>query len=470
MKPLTNWMLMLSTFFLALFVTGCGTAPVFEPQTSSREHIVASISPTTVVVSSPESTLAPASTLRATATFQVADATVELRTPVPTSTPQVDIRLIEKCVTMESSLDFVPDGVVVLRREYSGSGELDLLDLTNGQTRRVVNDKGYVSTTAVSPDYKQLAWIDVKSDLLQIVDATGKDLKSVHVIENWYGVIQWVGQDYLLIESIPLHPDGTLNPPASSVLFNILTGKQEAEYPHGYPDQFFIGNGAPNWGNYYFSQSVFDSSFSRVVYPAYDDMGGALVLRDIEKLREMARFRVADPNFGGLPQWNREGSFFIAGIYPQAERWDGTVFVNIDNGLPYQGGYDLFRVSRDGEIKRLTYLTTKYKAMEEGYTLSPDEELIAFWLVLDYEVPDLSTERQLAILNTETGEITKLCLSGGDVAYSPVWSPDGKYLVVTVSNWKNTVSDVILVDLEHNSATKVAEQAVGVGWMVTPDE
>ncbi|RME58201.1 hypothetical protein D6779_07000 [Candidatus Parcubacteria bacterium] len=474
MKSLTNRMLMLSTFFLVSFVTGCGTATVFEPQTSSTEHIVTSTSPTTVVVSSPETALAPSSTRWATATFQVTDATEDLSTSVLTSTPQVNIRLIEKCVTMESSLDFVPEGVIVLRREYSGSGELDLLDLTNGQTRRVVNDKGYVSTTAVSPDYKQLAWIDVKSDLLQIVDATGKDLRSVHVIENWYGVIQWVGQDYLLIESIPLHPDGTLNPPASSVLFNILTSKQEAEYPHGYPDQFFIGNGAPHWGNYYFSQSVFDSSFSRVVYPAYDNMGGALVLRDIERQREIARFRVADPNFGGLPQWNREGSFFISGIYPQAERWDGAVFVNIDDGLPYQGGYDLFRVSRDGEVERLTYLTTQYKAIEEGYSLSPDERKIAFWLVLDYEDLGTKVERQLAILDIDTGKITTLCLAGGDVPYHPVWSPDGEYLVVTVSASnkipgnprEKSMSEVYLVDLSDGAAVKIAEEAVALGWMM----
>ena len=84
----------------------------------------------------------------------------------------------------------------------------------------------------------------------------------------------------------------------------------------------------------------------------------------------------------------------------------------------------------------------------------------------------MSAERQLAILNTETGEITKLCLSGGDVPYPPVWSPDGKYLVVTVtaSDWKNEVSDVFLVDLAQGVAAKIAEQAVGVDWMLSPDE
>ena len=140
--------------------------------------------------------------------------------------------------------------------------------------------------------------------------------------------------------------------------------------------------------------------------------------------------------------------------------------MNIEDGLPYQGGYDLFRVSRDGEVERLTYLTTKYKAIEEGYTLSPDEKYIAFWLVLDAKDPPRSTERQLAILDTETGEITKLCLSGGDFPYPPVWSPDSKYLVVTVSDGRNSISDVLLVDLEQGLATKIAEQSVGRGWMI----
>jgi len=464
----------ISIIFVVIFLTGCGstTATVFETQVSSTEHIVSTMSPTTTIISKPEVTSVLLNTLQPTYTPQATSTATETRTPAPTNTPQVNIRLSEKCVTMKSSLDFVPDGALVLRREYTRFGELDILDLRNDQTIGIVGSKGYVSTIAVSPDDKQLAFIDVIQNLLQIVDDTGRNLRSIPVVKNWYSVIQWVAQDHLLIENIPLFSNGTLNPPASSVLFNLSTGKQEAEYLHGYPGQFYVGNGAPDWGPYYFTQSVFDPSFSRVVYPAYEDIGGTLVLRDIEKEQEAVHFWVGDPDFGGLPQWNQDGSYFIAGIYPIYERWDGTIYVNIEDGLPYQGGYDLFRVSRDGEVERLTYLTTKYKAIEEGYTLSPDEKLIAFWLVLDYEGWGTKVERQLAILDINTGEITKLCLSGGDVPYPPVWSPDGKYLVVTVtaSDWKNEGPDVFLVDLAQGVAAKIAEQAVGVGWMLSPDE
>lgn len=297
MLSILKKMLLILFTVVPIVLSGCvsTTETTLETRIFSTESHPATLPPGFSGTSVPSTTPQPTYTPQATSTATVT------RTPAATATPQIDTRLTTKCVAMQDSLNSVPDSVIAFQGEFVRFGKLAILDLTNNQTTWIVGDDGYISTIVVSPDFRQLAYIDIRQHILHIIDATGKDIESIPVIENWYSVIQWVDQDHLLIENIPLFPDGMLNPPASSVLFNLSTNEQEAEYPHGYPGQFYIGNGAPGWGPYYFSQSVFDSSFSRVVYPAYEDIGGALVLRDIEKREEIAHFWVGDPDFGGLP-------------------------------------------------------------------------------------------------------------------------------------------------------------------------
>jgi len=88
-------------------------------------------------------------------------------------------------------------------------------------------------------------------------------------------------------------------------------------------------------------------------------------------------------------------------------------------------------------------------------------------LNLDYRVRDIGANRNLAILDMKTGEIVNLCIPGGETPYQPIWSPDGKYLVVTV--WKNGDSEVMLVDLERSLANKVTNDndKTAKGWLVS---
>jgi Tol biopolymer transport system component len=120
-------------------------------------------------------------------------------------------------------------------------------------------------------------------------------------------------------------------------------------------------------------------------------------------------------------------------------------------------------MSRDGDIQRLTFLTTKYIASEQNYVWSPNGGLIAFWLTVDNRTP------QLAILDLSTGEVTNLCISGGDYGVSspasPIWSSDGKNLVVSIPN-KNKLSDIVLVDLKNFIAIKIGENVEAMGWLV----
>jgi hypothetical protein len=160
----------------------------------------------------------------------------------------------------------------------------------------------------------------------------------------------------------------------------------------------------------------------------------------------------------------RDGSSFITSFEPLYVHSSGKIMENIVDDLPFLGGVDLMRISRDGEVERLTYFATSNAAMVEGYSLSPDEQSIAFWLTMN-AYPASVDSRQLATLRIPSKEVSATCLISGDYPHPIIWSPDGMYLVATISDWKINQSDVILIDIDNRAAVKITEQALGIGWI-----
>jgi Tol biopolymer transport system component len=147
---------------------------------------------------------------------------------------------------------------------------------------------------------------------------------------------------------------------------------------------------------------------------------------------------------------------------------------HIDNlpGEPTVGGEELMGMSRDGLLKRLTYLTTTYVAHPGAMSLSPDGRYIAYWLTI--EAGPYPGER-LAVADLLTGNVRNYCIAGYPdrsfgKSFPPVWSPDGKSLAVTFpvrmqdSNMFDT--NVLVLDLEREVAAQVAESAAVSGWML----
>jgi WD40 repeat protein len=362
-----------------------------------------------------------------------------------------------KCAEMIPSLDIIPDGTIVLQDEITRN--IALFDL---QSDKETMFEEAVFVMAVSPDNKQLAYTDETTKQLIILSSTGEKESIISVPQDWIGVVSWIASDTLLMEKFIGKPFGL----ASSVIYHLENGRSE-EYLSSYPG---IRTAIPplQWGNYSYTRTVYDPSFSRVVFAAGDEHGLPLLrLWDLKANREVVEFHQGyDNHIGGAPQWMRDGSAFIAGIYPQQQIED-TLYKNVHEDLPYKGGFELFQVSRDGKIMRLTYLTIDYDAGEEGFSLSPDEKHVAFWLNLNYKPGDLYAERKLAILNTKTGEITDLCIAGGATPTPPIWSPDGKHLVVSryyVTG--DALTDALLIDLENNQGVKIANNVIAKGWLV----
>ncbi|MGC1375558.1 MAG: hypothetical protein WA821_05010 [Anaerolineales bacterium] len=376
--------------------------------------------------------------------------------PAATATPESALPWCIDRVEMSPSLGAMPDGVVVVQGQ--GSRTITLLDLQTGGRQSLDGKASFIM--AVSPDQRQLAYTSFLKGPLQIVDSSGAPVANQPLPQGWVGVVRWIDMDTLLMEKFAEEGDYYRN--ASSIVYHFKTGEQQ-ELPPNYPGMDLAT--IFQWGNYSYTRTVYDPSLSRVIYPG-------LVLWDIQNNRQIIELHQGlDRISSSAPQWSQDGSFFIAAVPPQAEVL-GTLYKNVTDSLPYKGGYELMRVTRDGAIQRLTTLTTQFNAGEEAFSLSPDEKRIAFWLVPDYGVDSASrTPKSLAILDMESGEITDLGIPGGESSVAPIWSPDGKYLVVSRFTADETVDksllpDVLLVDLEHKQAIRIAEKSVANGWMV----
>lgn len=371
-----------------------------------------------------------------------------------TSEPDVSLNLNHKCLRVALDQDHTLNGSIIYQNGYDD--EFVLLQLENGAEMSL--GKAF-PLAAISPDFKYLAFTSEDPAQLQIVDANGKRDQAIEIPDNWQGVIQWLDDDTLLVQNF-LH---TPYNEASAIIFNLETGFQKEFLPNfPYFETFVV---SPLWGNFSYSRMIFDRYLSRVIYPQVDDKGNRyFALMDLTNQRSILRLHQFPDS--GAPQWLHDGSQVIVGLYPKTAQQNGQIeFDNSLDDLPYKDGYDLFSISRDGSVRRLTYFTTQFSAAEESFALSPDQKHVAFWLNLDYKLRDSSSERELTILDINTREVTSLCLSTKGTLYEPIiWSPDGKYLIVTLEGSQS--NSIVLIDLEKGFASRLFRgNRVAIAWL-----
>jgi Tol biopolymer transport system component len=158
-----------------------------------------------------------------------------------------------------------------------------------------------------------------------------------------------------------------------------------------------------------------------------------------------------------IPKWSPDGSRFVfQGFNPTADP------VNIE----------LYEVNRDGQTKQLTQLAPAAYVWEPSFSWSPDGRYIAMFLGSQLGAP--YEKARVAVLDTLTLNVIDYCVSvtflgdgygGGPLV--PIWSPDGLQFVIT-DRYEKDHRRVILVDIENNSAAKIADDMEPVGWMVAP--
>lgn len=382
-----------------------------------------------------------------------------------TSTPiSNSIQLTENCLVEKSESEELPQGSIVLKNDRGNLGELNLLILKSDVLVSMGQIPSYGSHVGISPDKTRMAFISVDSQILNIVNAEGIIHQSLSIPTSWISIVEWAQEDKLLIENARFIGTSEAQTHSSSILYDLSSGDYR-EYLPDYP--YKTVSHEAEWGSHFGQSAAYNSMFSSVVYAGQIDTDGYLILWDSQRGELIGQWLTYEEDYQGLPLWMSDGKSFIAGLYPSAIDYKGNVTAVIPDGLPYMGGYDLFRIYQDGEIERLTFLNTKYKSGFEGRSMSPDERFIAFWLNLDYTARALESTRNLAIFDINTGIITNLCLPGGNYPWPPVWSPDGDYLVITISNPLGDSTKVMLVDLDNGIAFQIAQDAIGLGWLAS---
>ena len=334
-------------------------------------------------------------------------------------------------------------GVAVLRGWLPDPSVL--MSMATGELITLPKDNFVV----VSPDRTHLAykdWSDENGNFtLVVTDPNGQGKILIPWEKDWFSLVQWLDNQRLVIikKSYPLY---------STVILNPFTKKQQ-EIPSNYPDilttfQYHY------WGDYAYSEAVYDPTLTRVVYMMESRGQDGFILRDLQNRITLESYQISADDYGQTPKWSPNGDRFA---------------IVIDEFSPTgQVAQELYIISREGQESRLTYLSNhnSYSRIDE-FSWSPDGQYIAFWWTND---PDYKNGEQLAVLDTQTGDVTNYCVPGGidGQAVEPVWSPDGKQVLTEYIPRQNGDRFTILVDFTQGLAAKIAEERTPVGWLLSP--
>ena len=332
-----------------------------------------------------------------------------------------------------------------------------LFDLQTGQSIPL----GQTEFETVSPDGSKLAYFDVERERIVITDAGGNMLKEIPAHRRQEFPAYWLDDHRLLINILPL--DYRILP--SLVVLDLLTGEQQ-EWKPDYPN-INMKSVVIMWG--ITGRMVVHPALTHVIYPSNAE-GSPVILWDIQAKRAVAQ--VYDSSVRDHPRWSPDGKSFItsAPIQPDAYR---EPFGNV----PYRGGLELWLVSLAGEVRRLTFLTTTRVVSETNFVWSPSGKKIVYylWEPLSADEDHHPLPPELMVMEVETRKIINYCrlarpsMTDDALPILPpeaVWSPDGKYLLVTQVD-ENMVYRVFLVDLRDGSTWLIAENVVADGWMAS---
>ena len=154
-------------------------------------------------------------------------------------------------------------------------------------------------------------------------------------------------------------------------------------------------------------------------------------------------------------------------------------YINQDFAPIYQGGLVLNLLNNKNLGVQIEALYTQKAWIENVSELnkigvvidniqwSPDGKRIAFWVDTRTDVNKTQTSPyRLFVVDIQSQQVTDYCISGNyQMNKSPVWSPDGRQIVVT-SNIDG-IARIFLVDLEESYVIELVEGEL-VGWMVNP--
>lgn len=323
-----------------------------------------------------------------------------------------------------------------------------LWSMETGERQQIpIKDNEILSDFASSPDNEWLVYIrsiidgiTTVSSYLELISADGKLNKSIPIEINITTLSRWLDNQRIILRA-------GFEPTSTQIVLNPFT-KQRQELLLDIPD-IYNNSLSLDWNNQ--GIIVFDPTITRAVYAG---LPADLVLIDLTNNVVLARISPV-PIAHSVPEWSPDGEQFV--------------FTNADITDPEKLQFELYSISKNGQVNQLTNLAAYYESIFIlSYIWSPDGRYIAFWLEEDHH--DQIGIVRLAVLDTVTLEVTNYCLNSiykGYNAPPPLfWSPDSKNLIIEVIDQNdNDMSRLILVNIAQGSATQIAENITPVGWL-----
>jgi hypothetical protein len=369
----------------------------------------------------------------------ITNQSTDLHTTTPLTVPDSSSswESSKKCITVYPSR---PDtyhltGIAVFRSLSSKvlGLKMSLLNLSDGNITEI-STLNPVDFASVSPDRKTLAYMHSNTSNsieLVLVDTTGKTQKTLWSSDKDFGFQGWLNNHQIVIVQ-----------DSKFIVVDTIKDTQLSFSPSDFPDfdfllsHFFIG---------------FDPSITKAIYK-YSDIN----ILDLSNKTIIARIKDGYDR-APIASWRPSGKqAAVVGTIPIEQN---------SNGIPDE----IFIVEGNGQIRQLTHLYDTFKLVLtiESLHWSPDGNEIAFWL------HDGQGNLTLMVVDYATGNTINYCVLNVTTTQfpinvsAPIWSPDGKYLMVE-NRYAVDKNKILVVDLLNKIAFPIAENANPVGWMVSP--
>lgn len=387
-----------------------------------------------------------------TATIVVKTNSTSIPTILPTLTS--NNHYLESCLTISDISYFSQklDGFIILdnRKPTGGTIIADViaLNLKNQEVNKIQKEGERLLYIRESPDKTKIVYQLYNSFTKRtylVIDDINFEKKIISLWKDeWDSILGWADTSNIIISKITHKSELDIyEKPPELILFDLNTQIETTITPD-FPN-IYDWSPLPFWNGY--QGVVYDKEFTRAVYMRWlEESGGSVAysLWDMNKQEELINFLIVEYP---TPLWSPDSSQFII-----------TKVINVDN----INDEELVSVTRDGEMKQLTYLSSQNPDKEIlSYSWSPNGRFIGLLISKSGQ-----NKAFITIFDTETSIVRDYCISGLDKEnfFKPLWSPNGNQMLVQV--W-DTIdrSRVILIDIVNNYAVKIAEDYEPFAWL-----